>query len=183
MKIYIAKLTDSFCESLIDEIKPHIVDASHGHMDLEESNPYYTEYVNQTSILQSAGYNEHTVEYRHYQSGVHFHENYASAIGLTVNAIPLMCWVSEIRPGKCTPWHWDINPWEEEHKALGTIVRYFCFLSKPAPGHVFVTEHDAYYNEPQGTIYQYENIHSWHAGSNVGLVPKFLLTFTGYKKF
>jgi hypothetical protein len=181
MKIYSGKLTNSFCESLIAEIKTHTVNARHGHMDLEESNPYYIEYINQTSMLQSAGYNEHTVEYRHYQSGVHFHENYAKAIGLAVNAIPLMCWISEIRPGKCTPWHWDINPWEDEHKQLGSIVRYFCFLSKPAPGHIFVTEHDSYYNEPQGTIYQYEDIHSWHAGSNIGLEPKFLLTFTGYK--
>jgi len=152
-------------------------------MVLDSSNSYYQEYASQTQMLESAGYTTDTVEYRHYQSGKHFHHKYEDAISNLVGAIPLMCWVSEIRPGKCTPWHWDINPWEEEHKALGTIVRYFCFLSKPAHGHVFVTEHDAYYNEPQGTIYQYENIHSWHAGSNVGLVPKFLLTFTGYKKF
>jgi hypothetical protein len=92
-----------------------------------------------------------------------------------------MCWISEVRPGKCTPWHWDINPWENEHKKLGNIVRYFVFLSKPAPGHIFVTEHDAYYNEAQGSIFQYEDIHSYHAGSNVGLTPKFLLTLTAYQ--
>jgi hypothetical protein len=181
MKIYITKLTDSFCESLISEINTHTVNPSHGHMELGESNPYYAEYINQTDMLQSAGYNEHTVEYRHYRSGIHFHENYAATIGLAVSATPLMCWVSEIRPGKCTPWHWDINPWEKEHEQLGEIVRYFCFLSKPAPGHIFVTEEDAYYNETQGSIYKYAHIHSWHAGSNIGLVPKFLLTFTGYQ--
>jgi hypothetical protein len=181
MKSYITQLTESFCESLISEIKNHKVEPSHGHMALEESNPYYKEYLNQTAMLTSAGYNENTVEYRHYQSGTHFHENYSVAIGSTVGAHPLMCWVSEIRPGKCTPWHWDINPWEKEHEQLGELVRYFCFLSKPAPGHIFVTEHDAYYNEPQGTIYQYNHIHAWHAGTNIGLVPKFLLTFTGYK--
>ena len=75
----------------------------------------------------------------------------------------------------------DINPWEKEHEQLGTLVRYFCFLSKPAAGHIFVTADDAYYMEQQGSIYQYADLHSWHAGSNVGLAPKFLLTFTGYK--
>jgi hypothetical protein len=181
MKLYIGKLTEHLCESLIKELVTHTVEPSHGHMVLEESNPYYKEYLNQTATLTSAGYNENTVEYRHYQSGTHFHENYSVAIGAVVGAHPLMCWVSEIRPGKCTPWHWDINPWEKEHEQLGELVRYFCFLSKPAPGHIFVTEHDAYYNEPQGTIYQYDHIHAWHAGTNIGLVPKFLLTFTGYK--
>lgn len=181
MKLYTGTLTEHLCESLIKELITHTVEPSHGHMTLEESNPYYTEYINQTAMLTSAGYNEHTVEYRHYQSGTHFHKNYSTAIGAVVGAAPLMCWVSEIRPGKCTPWHWDINPWEQEHEKLGNLVRYFCFLSRPAPGHIFVTEHDAYYNEPQGTIYQYDHIHAWHAGTNVGLVPKFLLTFTGYK--
>ena len=181
MKLHVTTLTETLCENLLNEIKNHTVEPSHGHMELEESNTYYNEYVTQTTILKSAGYNEHTVEYRHYQSGTHFHTNYATEIGKAVGATPLMCWVSEIRPGKCTPWHWDINPWEQEHAQLGELVRYFCFLSKPAPGHIFVTEHDAYYNEPQGVVYQYEDIHAWHAGTNVGLVPKFLLTFTGYK--
>jgi len=181
MKQYVSAVTPTFCEALIAELKTHEVEASHGHLKLDVSNPYYTEYINQTELLKSVGYNENTVEYRHYQSGVHFHKNYETAIASAVNAEALMCWVSEIRPGKCTPWHWDINPWEEEHKQLGEIVRYFCFLSKPAPGHIFVTEQDAYYNEPQGSIYQYEDIHSWHAGTNVGLVPKYLLTFTGYR--
>jgi hypothetical protein len=181
MKKYVTTLTEELCESLIAEIKTHEVEPSHGHMELEESNLYYHEYIRQTTALRSAGYNEHTVEYRHYQSGMHFHKNYELAISVAVNAKPLMCWVSELRPGKCTPWHWDINPWEEEHKQLGELVRYFCFLSKPASGHIFVTEQDAYYNEPQGSIYQYDDIHSWHAGTNVGLVPKYLLTFTGYR--
>jgi hypothetical protein len=181
MKLYTGKLTEQLCESLINELSKHTVEPSHGHMALPKDNPYYNEYLDQTATLKSAGYDEHTVEYRHYQSNVHFHKNYELAIGMAVGAKPLMCWVSEIRPGKCTPWHWDINPWEEEHKKLGEIVRYFCFLSKPAIGHIFVTADDAYYMEEQGTIYQYADLHAWHAGSNVGLETKFLLTFTGYK--
>ena len=179
MKQYIGKF--DLCNDLLAEIKQHIVEPSHGHMDLDPSNKFYKDSVSQTEMLKAAGYNDHTVEYRHYQSGTHFSEDHAIQLGQLVQATPIMCWVSEIRPGKCTPWHWDINPWEEEHKTLGEIVRYFCFLSEPAPGHIFVTADDAYYNEPQGSVYQYSGIHAWHAGTNVGIVPKVLLTLTGYQ--
>jgi hypothetical protein len=159
----------------------HRVDPSHGHMELDINNPFYNDYLKQTEMLKLAGYDNNAVEYRHYQSGKHFDSDVSNVLGKLVSATPLMCWISEIRPGKCTPWHWDINPWEEEHKKLGQLVRYFCFLSKPAPGHIFVTEQDAYYNESQGAIYKYADVRDWHAGTNVGLVPKFLLTFTGYQ--
>jgi hypothetical protein len=182
MKLYIGNCQDKFdCENLISECLQHNVQPSHGHMELDSNNQFYKDYVEQTNMLAAAGYDEKTVEYRHYKSGEHFDKFYTEQLGKLVSAIPIMCWVSEIRPGKCTPWHWDINPWEEEHKKLGKLVRYFCFLSKPQPGHIFVTEYDAYYNEPQGAIYQYENLHSWHAGTNCGIVPKFLLTLTAYQ--
>ena len=182
MKLYIGNCNTHFsCDELIAEVKKNIVDPFHGHMDLDPSNKFYQDSVYQTKILTEAGYDDHTVEYRHYQSGQHFDEKYQQMLGEITGCTPLMCWVSEIRPGKCTPWHWDINPWEEEHEKLGKLVRYFMFLTPPAPGHIFVTEDDAYYNEEQGSIYQYSDIHAWHAGTNVGLVPKMLLTLTGYQ--
>jgi hypothetical protein len=179
MKLYIGQFDQA--SQLLNEIKQHTVEPSHGHMELDPSNPFYSEYVSQTKMLQDAGYDESTVEYRHYQSGKHFDKKYQEVLGNLVGATPIMCWVSEIRPGKCTPWHWDINPWEEEHKKLGTLVRYFCFISPPTAGHVFVTQDDAYYNEVQGAVYQYSHIHAWHAGTNVGIVPKFFLTLTAYQ--
>jgi hypothetical protein len=179
MKQYIGRF-DS-CDSIIQEIKSHVVEPYHGHMELDPSNLFYKDYVHQTKLLESAGYNDTTVEYRHYQSGLHFDSKYEQLLGEITNCIPIMCWVSEIHPGKCTPWHWDINPWEQEHKKLGDLVRYFMFVTPPAPGHIFVTEEDAYYNECQGSIYKYSHIHAWHAGTNIGLVPKMLLTLTGYQ--
>lgn len=182
MKLYVGNCQTEFsCDDVISKLQSQSVEPSHGHMELDSSNPFYKDYTNQTTMLTNAGYNSQVVEYRHYRSGEHFSKDIESKLGKIVGANPLMCWISEIRPGKCTPWHWDINPWEEEHKQLGTLVRYFCFISAPQAGHIFVTEDDAYYNEPQGAIYQYKDIHSWHAGSNVGLTPKFLLTLTAYK--
>jgi hypothetical protein len=183
MKLYIGNLNHVVnCDTIIAELHNQQVTPCHGHMKLPVDNPYYNDYVNQTEMLKAVGYDDTAVEYRHYQCGTHFSQEIATTIGNIVDAEPLMCWISEIRPGKCTPWHWDINPWEKEHEQLGELVRYFCFLSKPAAGHIFVTAEDAYYMEEQGAIYQYAHIHDWHAGTNIGVAPKFLLTFTGYKK-
>lgn len=180
MKLYVGNCQSKFdCEALIQSLKKHDVEPFHGFIELDESNPYYKDIESQNFILKQAGYTNDSIEYRHYKSGVHFDNRYAELIGEIVGCVPAMCWISEIRPGKCTPWHWDVNPWEQEHQKQGNIVRYFCFLSSPQPGHIFITEQDAYYNEPQGSIYQYADIHQWHAGSNVGLTPKFLLTLTG----
>jgi len=182
MKKFIGNISDKInCDEIINTITKHNVNPSHGHMNLDPDNPFYSEYIEQTRILQDAGYNENTVEYRHYQSGIHFDKQIETVLSEVTGAEPLMCWISEIRPGKCTPWHWDINPWEKEHEKLGELVRYFCFLSKPKVGHVFMTENECYYMEAQGNVYQYNHIHDWHAGTNVGLESKFLLTFTGYK--
>lgn len=180
MKLY-KGLASFDCNNLITELAQHKVEPSHGHMNLDKDNPFYQDSVDQTTMLSNAGYDDSTVEYRHYKSGTHFSKTYENLLAEQLGVTPLMCWVSEIRPGKCTPWHWDINPWELEHSKLGTVVRFVCFLSEPAPGHVFVTAADAYYMEPQGSIYQYESLHDWHAGTNIGLVPKFLLTLTAYQ--
>lgn len=180
MKLYVGNCQSKFdCDQLIDQLKQWQVEPNHGHIELEPTSPFYADYLAQTTMLKNAGYNSNTVEYRHYKAGRHFDLSYAEQLGEIVGCTPLVCWISEIYPGKCTPWHWDINAREEEQKKQGIIVRYFAFLSKPQPGHIFVTEHDAYYNEPQGAIYQYSHIHAWHAGGNVGLVPKYLLTLTG----
>lgn len=182
MKLYIGNCQSEFnCDELINHLQSQIVEPFYGFMDLRSDDLFYKDCVEQTTALINAGYSEQTVEFRHYRAGEHFSKDIENKLGKIVGATPIMCWISEIRPGKCTPWHWDINPWENEHKKLGTLVRYFCFISAPAPGHIFVTEHDAYYNEPQGSIYQYEDIHSYHAGSNIGLTPKFLLTLTAYQ--
>jgi hypothetical protein len=182
MKLYVGNCQDKFdCDKFIQHLQTQQVEPFHGFMKLDPTDPYYNDIQSQNDALEKAGYTSNSVEYRHYQSGTHFDVSYTQQLGELVGCTPLMCWVSEIRPGKCTPWHWDVNPWEEEHKKQGNLVRYFCFLSKPQPGHIFLTAQDAYYNEPQGAIYQYEDIHSYHAGSNVGLTPKFLLTLTGYQ--
>lgn len=182
MKHYIGNCQPNIdCEKLISDLQLQKVEPFHEFMTLPNNNPYFDDINNQIISLTKAGYNESTVEYTHYKSGTHFSKDIEIEFGKIVKANPLICWISEIKPGKCSPWHWDVNPWEHEHNQLGTVVRFFCFLSKPAPGHIFIVESDAYYYETQGAIYQYPDVRSYHAGTNIGLETKYLLTFTGVR--
>jgi hypothetical protein len=169
------------CDLLIDQVKQHTVEPYHGNMTLDPADQFYEDHLKQKELYNQAGYSADTVEFRHYYAGKHFDQSIADKFGEFVRAKPLLCFVSEIRPGKCAPWHWDINPWLGEQQQLGEIVRYVCFINKPKPGHIFVIEKECFYWELQGSVYQYPSLNSWHAGSNVGLESKFLLTFTGYQ--
>ena len=58
---------------------------------------------------------------------------------------------------------------------VGDKLRYHCHIGKPVPGHIFIAHDRALYNQPQGTTYCWKSRKLWHAGSNVGLEPKYLL--------
>jgi hypothetical protein len=175
------------CASLIDwdavlaEIKTHDVAPYLGNMTLDPTNKYYGDYFRQRQLAEQAGYTKgDSVEFRHYYAGKHYSTDVDVKFGEFVGINPIMSFVSEIRPGKCAPWHWDINPWQTEHEKLGKLQRYLCFINKPKPGHVFMLEDTCFYWEDQGATYQYPSLDAWHAGANAGLEPKFLFTMTGY---
>jgi hypothetical protein len=83
-------------------------------------------------------------------------------------------WISRIRPGRQAPIHWDVNDDEEELLKKPDAVRWHCHIGKPAFGHVFVCENEVFYNRQQGDVFQWDSRRYWHAGSNCGLVPKYM---------
>jgi hypothetical protein len=91
MKIYVGNCSSHFnCDELIAEIRHHDVPTFHGHMNLDPSNPFYQDSVNQTEMLRNAGYDDHTVEYRHYQSGTHFSSKYQHML-VILQTVHLLC--------------------------------------------------------------------------------------------
>jgi hypothetical protein len=70
---------------------------------------------------------------------------------------------------------------EEENKKKGNLIRFHLHLSKPENGHVFIVEKEIFYNIPQGNVYRWNNLSAWHAGTNCGIVPKYLFSFKGYQ--
>lgn len=177
------------CNNIIDwnavivSCTAHTVPTQHINVDVDPSSELYDDFLEQRQLAEQAGYTTNdAIEFRHYYANEHFDISVSEKFAEFVNATHLMSFVSEVRPGKCVPWHWDINPRRSEHKNFDNLVRYVCFINTPKPGHVFMVEDQAFYCEQQGNVYQFPDIRSWHAGANAGLEPKFLYTFTGYRK-
>ena len=84
-------------------------------------------------------------------------------------------WISRIDVGCFAPLHWDVNDNEKELSKLDTVVRYHCHISEPNFGHIFIADDRCFYNQPQGSTFKWSDRKLWHAGSNCGLTPKYIL--------
>jgi hypothetical protein len=88
-------------------------------------------------------------------------------------------WISKIDPGCMAPYHWDFdNPiiatLPSEPKRFSVHISEFVF------GHVFIVEDKICYNYKVGDIIEFPQFRAWHAGANLGLVPKYMYHFVGY---
>jgi hypothetical protein len=83
-------------------------------------------------------------------------------------------WISRIWPGRFAPVHWDVN---DDEATLPDCVRYHCHIGPPAFGHIFIADNTCLYNQEQGSVYQWSSRKLWHAGTNCGLVPKYIFNF------
>lgn len=188
MKHYLGNMSSDICESLILECLEHDVEPYHGNRTLDPDHVYYKDHLEQKRLAEACGYTQNnSIEFRHYKANIHYSKKYNDEIGKASNSEVLQSFVSEIRPGKCAPWHWDIPSLDED---LGIVreykqedlIRGICFIDKPKHGQAFMVEEECFYMEAQGNIYRYPKLSSWHAGFNAGLETKFLFTFTAIKK-
>lgn len=182
MKNFIGKISVDFCENIITECQQHDVEPYKGNMDLDPNMLFYEEHLKQKKLAKDAGYTRgDSIEFRHYYPEHHFSTSFVNKIEDITKTKQLLSFVSEIRPGKCAPWHWDINPWLDDYPD-GKINRYVCFIDKPKYGQAFMIEDESFYLIEQGSIFKYPSLESWHAGFNAGLKTKFLFTYTGIEE-
>ena len=176
----ISNLVD--CNDIISQCLQHDGETHRGHLKLDPSSIAYDSYITQTKMATDAGYDKNgAIEFRHFKPGKHFDNEFVNTFANYVSATPIVTFISEIKPGYMAPWHWDIDPFEDENAKKGEIIRFHMHLSKPEPGHVFILEDQVFYNIPQGNVYHWHNIKAWHAGTNCGMVPKYLFSFKGYR--
>lgn len=81
-------------------------------------------------------------------------------------------WISRIHPGRFAPIHWDVH---DDEDAIGDRPRWHTHIGKPQWGHVFIVNNKCLYNRPQGETFRWESRRLWHAGTNCGTTPKYLL--------
>jgi hypothetical protein len=127
---------------------------------------------------ESAGYKSSSIEWYNYYSGIDFDEKFTLDFADIVNAIPVKVWVSEIRPGKCFPIHWDVDDDTSQYQE-GKMVRYSLYFEDYSFGHFFILENEYIFNYKAGDLYKWTDYRSWHAGGNIGTKSKFTFNFLG----
>jgi len=123
-----------------------------------------------TTLWKKAGYGP-TVSWDMFYPGDHFDnkivEKFVEWAGMKsyTNA-----WVSRVHPGYFAPQHWDV----QDDEPLPDTIRFHCHMGEPQFGHILIVEDKCLYNQKQGATYQWDSRKSWHAGTNCGLVPKYI---------
>ena len=188
MKHYLGKISTELCDLVIDQCLEHTVTPFTGHSTLDPSHKHYQEHLASKQRAEEGGYTRgDSIEFFHYKPGYQYRNDIHAVINDTIDAEILQSFISEIKPGKCAPWHWDIpslaeDPGITREYTSDELIRGICFIDKPKPGQAFMIEDECFYMEAQGSIYRYPELDSWHAGFNAGLTTKFLFTFTAAKK-
>jgi len=126
----------------------------------------------------NAKYDPSSIEWFNYYSGVHFSNGFTKEFASMFNAEPIKVWVSEIRPGKCFPYHWDVDT-DTSKYVEGKMVRYHMHLDDYKFGHFFVLENEYLSGYKAGDVYRWSDYRVWHGGGNIGETPKYIFNFLG----
>jgi hypothetical protein len=138
-----------------------------------------TEYETLFNMWDSAKYNKDSIKWTNYYAtdyGFTIEKYFESMLAVT----HIRSWISRIDPGYNAAWHYDIDSNEEEYLKLGKLRRFVCFIGEPAVGHISIVENECFYNQVNGSVYEWNNYRAWHAGANVGLIPKYQYNFLAY---
>ena len=132
-----------------------------------------------TDLWIKAGYKSieegGTVQWDMFFPGIHFDQSIVDKFAKQYNIEQYEdAWISRIHPGRFAPIHWDVNDDEAMLLALPDRKRWHCHIGKPEFGHIFVVADQCLYNQEQGAAYEWDDRRYWHAGTNCGVVPKYL---------
>lgn len=130
----------------------------------------------------AAGYNLENISWYDYYPGHHFPMEVQTAFSKIIGTTPLRVFISEVKPGKIVPYHWDVEDkeeeWLEEH---GMLYRYVCCIDKPRYASVLAFDDEVLYYDRQGDIFQWNNYKDYHSAANGGEFPQYYFHFLGHK--
>jgi hypothetical protein len=148
--------------------------------DLEKCRADVPGYNEIHLMWKQAKFNPAAIKWINYYPGTHFDNEITETIAAYLDLNIHRSWISRIDPGYFAPLHWDVDDNETEYLKKGPIVRYSCFIEKPTFGHIFSIGDICFYNQPQGTLYKWDNYREWHSGINAGMTPKYMFHLLGY---
>lgn len=142
------------------------------------SNPEYLKIYCQ---WEQCNFNMDSIRWINYYPGKHFDQAIVEHIAKDLNIKVHRAWISRIDPGYMAPWHWDVDDQLSQYESVGEVIRFSIFIGDAHPAHFFSTESRSFSNTSSGTVYKWTNYKSWHAGSNAGLIPKYMFHIIGYQ--
>jgi len=172
-------------KAVIDSIKPKTGDFNTPETVIERAstdpNAEPSSYDQIMDTWKRADYNFKNIQWYDYYPGEHFDIDVQTKFAELVNAEPRRVFISELWPGYCVPYHWDVEDFEKQWLKEGNLVRYVCFL-EPRFGHAFVLEDECFYDIKEGEVYKWNDYRSYHAGTNAGAGPYYLFHFLGIQR-
>jgi hypothetical protein len=155
----------------LEDIKGiEITEASMNSLDISKT----TEYGIMRQNLIDADYNFSAVEWNNFISGKHFPDNINLEFGKIVNQTVSKSWISQVRPGRCAPYHQDMDDADSSYLKLGKITRYSVFIQQPQFGQGMIVGDTCLYNQTYGFIFKWPDYRDYHAAFNVGLHTQYL---------
>ena len=125
------------CDSLLEELKSkegvsRTIETPYGRgSDLTQNVDALCMY----NAWKDAGYiDANCVEWINFYPETEFSSNYIDLLSKFLGIIPKNVWISSIKPGKCVPWHWDIEQNADEWSKEGSLTRYTVFIDTPKLG-------------------------------------------------
>lgn len=172
------------CEKIVNQFKSkpgHIKSPINPYgSGVEFNNDQEKENLEMYNNWKRWGYiDNNSIEWINYYPDVDFASSDLDSILSVLKVTPKHIWVSSIRPGKCIPWHRDIESQEKQWAEEGELVRYTVFLNNPEPGQFFVVNDQCFHMIEQGSVYKWLKWDDYHLGSNTGTTQKYLLHIIG----
>ena len=177
MTVYIGNFSESInLDQLVKEVKQNKGD----RRTFQDS--YFDTSINEfNNILTNwndAEYDISCIEWFNYYNGVQFSTEYTKIFSSLVNATPVKVWVSEILPGKCFPYHWDVDTNTSLYVG-NKMVRYQMMVEDCVLGHYFVLDDVTLTGYKKGDVYKWNDYKEWHGGGNISFVNKYIYNFLG----
>jgi hypothetical protein len=136
-------------------------------------------YLEIYKMWEKSKFNMSSIKWINYYPVTHYPVSIDDTICEHLGINKLRSWISQIDPGYCAPWHWDVDDNEAKYLERGELVRYTVFIDKPHAGHCFQVGDKYFVNQSQGTCIKWDNYKDWHAGSNAGLSPNYMFHIIG----
>lgn len=184
---YVRNCQDIFnCDLITDRLKnnpghvktpinPYAIGINFSNDHVQENKKMYDDWKAWGYIANNS------IEWINYYPDTDFDSSLTNKLCEELSVESKHVWISSINPGKCIPWHRDIENLEKEWAEEGELVRFTVFLSDPEIGHFFVVDDQCFHMIEKGAIYKWSRWNYYHLGSNVGKSKKYLLHLIGIK--